>query len=62
MGILTFDWAQIAWIGSPLIIPWWAQIHIFVGFVFFYWFLLPILYYTNVRFLSKSFTFSFFFY
>jgi hypothetical protein len=48
MGILTFDWQQISWIGSPLMIPWWAQIHIFGGFVFFYWFILPILYYTNV--------------
>ncbi|KAG8855931.1 hypothetical protein FRC20_000665 [Serendipita sp. 405] len=48
MGIITFDWAQISFIGSPLMIPWWAQIHVFVGFVFFYWFLLPILYYKNV--------------
>ncbi|KAG8832746.1 hypothetical protein FRC17_000756 [Serendipita sp. 399] len=48
MGFITFDWAQITWIGSPLMIPWWAQIHVFIGFVFFYWFLLPILYYKNV--------------
>lgn len=57
MGILTFDWQQISWIGSPLMIPWWAQIHIFGGFVFFYWFILPILYYTNVS--SNSFAFAF---
>jgi hypothetical protein len=49
MGVVTFDWAQISWIGSPLMVPWWAQIHVMGGFVFFYWFLLPILYYTNVR-------------
>lgn len=49
MGIITFDWGQISWIGSPLMVPWWAQIHVFSGFVFFYWFILPILYYTNVR-------------
>ncbi|PVG01711.1 putative oligopeptide transporter [Serendipita vermifera] len=48
MGLLTFDWAQIAWIGSPLMIPWWAQVHVFIGFVLLYWFALPILYYTNV--------------
>lgn len=48
MGFITFDWAQISWIGSPLMIPWWAQIHIFAGFVLFYWLILPILYYTNV--------------
>jgi hypothetical protein len=52
MGIITFDWSQIAWIGSPLMIPWWAQVHIFVSFVFLYWFILPILYYTNVSPLS----------
>jgi len=30
-------------------VPWWAEVHIFVGFVLFYWILTPILYYTNVR-------------
>ncbi|KAJ6628838.1 OPT oligopeptide transporter [Mycena sp. CBHHK59/15] len=25
MGLLTFDWAQIAYIGSPLATPWWRQ-------------------------------------
>lgn len=29
-------------------VPWWAEVHIFAGFVFFYWILTPILYYTNV--------------
>jgi hypothetical protein len=48
MSIITFDWNQVSWIGSPLMFPWWAQCHIFGGFVFFYWFLTPILYYTNV--------------
>ncbi|KAF8911642.1 oligopeptide transporter [Gymnopilus junonius] len=47
MSVLTFDWTQISWIGSPLMIPWWAEVHIFLGFVIFYWILTPILYYTN---------------
>ncbi|KAI5825925.1 OPT superfamily oligopeptide transporter [Schizophyllum commune Tattone D] len=47
MGILTFDWTQISWISSPLMVPWWAQVHIFTGFVLFFWILTPILYYTN---------------
>ena len=47
-SVLTFDWNQIAYIGSPLMIPWWAQVHIFAGFVLFYWILCPILYYSNV--------------
>ena len=49
MGILTFDWNQIAFIGSPLMIPWWAEVHIMVGFVLLYWLAVPLLYYTNVR-------------
>ncbi|KAG8941752.1 hypothetical protein FRC00_012220, partial [Tulasnella sp. 408] len=48
MGLVTFDWTQIAYIGSPLIVPWWASVNIFLGFVFFYWILGPILYYRDV--------------
>ena len=48
MGFLSFDWSQIAYIGSPLMVPWWAEVHIFAGFVLVYWIVLPILYYTNV--------------
>ncbi|KIK61243.1 hypothetical protein GYMLUDRAFT_43305 [Collybiopsis luxurians FD-317 M1] len=47
MSVLTADWTQISWIGSPLMVPWWAQVHIFGGFVAFFWILTPILYYTN---------------
>ncbi|KAF8907740.1 OPT oligopeptide transporter protein-domain-containing protein [Mucidula mucida] len=39
---LTFDWNQIAFIGR------WAEANVAIGFVFFYWFLAPILYYKNV--------------
>ncbi len=48
MSILTFDWAQITYIGSPLATPWWAEANIMAGFIFFFWFLTPILYYNNV--------------
>ncbi|KII91025.1 hypothetical protein PLICRDRAFT_28874 [Plicaturopsis crispa FD-325 SS-3] len=48
MSVLTFDWSQIAYIGSPLATPWWAEANVFGGFVFFFWFLTPILYFTNV--------------
>ncbi|KAF9477891.1 oligopeptide transporter [Pholiota conissans] len=47
MSVLTFDWTQISWIGSPLMVPWWAEVHVFLGFVLFFWILTPILYYTN---------------
>ncbi|KAH7910423.1 OPT oligopeptide transporter protein-domain-containing protein [Hygrophoropsis aurantiaca] len=47
MSLITFDWAQITYIGSPLATPWWAEANVAVGFVFFFWFLVPTLYYTN---------------
>ncbi|KAF8263227.1 small oligopeptide transporter [Lactarius quietus] len=48
MGVLTFDWGQItAFNGSPLPTPWWAAAHTAIAVVFFAWFLVPILYYTN---------------
>lgn len=49
MGLLTFDWTQVTWIGNPLTTPWWAEVNVGIGFVVFYWILTPILYYTNVR-------------
>lgn len=48
MGILTFDWSQISWLGSPLTAPWWAQANVAIGLVTFYWFVAPMLHYTNV--------------
>lgn len=48
MSVLSFDWNQISWINSPLMVPWWAQVHVMFGFVLFYWIVTPILYYTNV--------------
>ncbi|EIW80549.1 oligopeptide transporter [Coniophora puteana RWD-64-598 SS2] len=47
MSIITFDWSQISWIGSPLMYPWWAEAHIFFGFVLFFWIITPLMYYTN---------------
>ncbi|KAG9002079.1 hypothetical protein FRB93_011852 [Tulasnella sp. JGI-2019a] len=46
-SLLTFDWSQIAYIGSPLATPLWAEANIAAGFFFFFWFLTPILYYTK---------------
>ncbi|KAG9000993.1 hypothetical protein FRB90_011695, partial [Tulasnella sp. 427] len=48
LNVLTFDWSQIAWIGSPLTTPFWVQIHVFVAFVVVYWIIVPILYYSDV--------------
>lgn len=48
MSLITFDWTQIAYIGSPLATPWWAEGNVAVGFVVFFWIITPILYFTNV--------------
>ncbi|KAF2445036.1 OPT-domain-containing protein [Karstenula rhodostoma CBS 690.94] len=49
---VTFDWAQIAYIGSPLIIPFWAALNILGGLVVVMWILAPIMYYMNVMYSS----------
>ncbi|THH00783.1 hypothetical protein EW026_g1809 [Hermanssonia centrifuga] len=41
---------QIAYIGSPLATPWWAEANIAAGMVFFFWIIAPALYYTNTWF------------
>lgn len=48
MGVLDFDWNQISYIGSPLMVPWWAEVHIMIGFVMIYWLVVPLLYYSDV--------------
>lgn len=34
--MITFDWSQIAYIGSPLVTPWWAEANVAAGFFFFF--------------------------
>ncbi|KAG9048875.1 hypothetical protein FS837_011784 [Tulasnella sp. UAMH 9824] len=48
MNIITFDWTQINIAGSPMAIPFWAQLHLFGTFVVVYWIVAPVLYYKNV--------------
>ena len=48
MSLITFDWAQIAYNGSPLPVPWWAQANVLVSFIFFFWIITPALYFSNV--------------
>lgn len=49
---MTFDWAQIAYIGSPLLTPWWAAANVVGGLVVVMWIMAPILYYRNALFSS----------
>ncbi|KAG9045824.1 hypothetical protein FS837_005614 [Tulasnella sp. UAMH 9824] len=48
MGLLTFDWNQIAYIGSPMMFPFWSQLNVMAGFILFYWIIVPALYYSDV--------------
>lgn len=43
----TFDWSQVAYNGSPLVVPFWAQANVFAGWVVIFALVAPILYYTN---------------
>jgi len=40
---VTFDWAQIAYIGSPLVVPLWAALNIIGGLVIVMWVMAPIM-------------------
>ncbi|KAF9345237.1 hypothetical protein BGX26_003363 [Mortierella sp. AD094] len=49
VGAIALDWNVItAYLSSPLVVPWWAQVNIAAGFVLIAWILVPITYYTNV--------------
>lgn len=46
-SVITFDWTQVIFLGSPLITPWWAQVNLFSGFVIGIWVAAPVIYFTN---------------
>ncbi|KAH8694728.1 oligopeptide transporter OPT superfamily [Ilyonectria robusta] len=50
IGLLPFtlDWSQIAYIGSPLVVPTWAILNILASLVFWIYIITPALYYSNV--------------
>lgn len=50
MGILTFDWSMISYIGSPLVTPWWSEANTVVALVICFWIITPIIYFTNTWF------------
>ncbi|UNI13512.1 hypothetical protein JDV02_000251 [Purpureocillium takamizusanense] len=49
MGLLplTLDWSQIAYIGSPLVVPTWAILNVLASLVFWIYIVTPALYYSN---------------
>lgn len=50
MGLFTFDWVMVSAIGSPLVVPWWAQLNMMAGFLLVIWLISPILWAKNVFF------------
>ena len=47
MSLITFDWAQVTYITSPLATPWWAEANVIAGFIVFFWIVAPIIHFTN---------------
>ncbi|KAI9750617.1 MAG: hypothetical protein M4579_006386 [Chaenotheca gracillima] len=45
---MTFDWSQIAYIGSPLLTPFWAAMNVVGGLVIVMWVIAPVMYYSNI--------------
>ncbi|KAH7927408.1 OPT superfamily oligopeptide transporter [Leucogyrophana mollusca] len=50
MGLLTFDWSMISYIGSPLVTPWWSEANTGAGLLICIWIIAPVIYYTNTFF------------
>ncbi|KAF9994861.1 hypothetical protein BGZ79_000358 [Entomortierella chlamydospora] len=49
VGVISLDWNVInSYFSSPLVVPWWAQVNIGIGFFLIAWVLVPITYYTNL--------------
>ncbi|UJR35833.1 hypothetical protein I4U23_028579 [Adineta vaga] len=49
IGSLELDWnAWVSFLGSPIVVPFWAQLNILAGFVVLAWIITPIAYYTNL--------------
>ncbi|CAF3650061.1 unnamed protein product [Rotaria socialis] len=48
-GAIEFDWkAWVAYLDTPILVPFWAHIQIFVGLVIVIWIATPLIYYLNV--------------
>ncbi|KAJ6486438.1 OPT oligopeptide transporter protein-domain-containing protein [Mycena vitilis] len=50
MSVVTFDWAMISFIGSPLVTPWWSEANTIASVVICFWVVVPIMYFKNVFF------------
>ncbi|KAG0285797.1 hypothetical protein BGZ96_010014 [Linnemannia gamsii] len=49
VGAISLDWNNIvSFLSSSLVVPWWAQVNIALGFFLIAWIMVPIAYYTNL--------------
>ncbi|CAF3574204.1 unnamed protein product [Rotaria sordida] len=49
LGAIEFDWnALVAYLDSPILVPFWAHVNIFAGFIAVVWIVTPIIYYLNI--------------
>ncbi|CAF1486230.1 unnamed protein product [Rotaria magnacalcarata] len=49
LGSFELDWnAWISFVDSPIVVPFWAQLNILLGFVVLVWIITPAAYYTNL--------------
>ncbi|CAF5154695.1 unnamed protein product [Rotaria magnacalcarata] len=49
LGSFELDWnAWISFLDSPIVVPFWAQLNILLGFVVLVWIITPAAYYTNL--------------
>ncbi|GJJ70843.1 hypothetical protein EMPS_03193 [Entomortierella parvispora] len=49
IGALSLDWNNlVSYLGSPLAVPWWAQVNIGVGVIFIAYIMTPISYYLDL--------------
>jgi hypothetical protein len=56
MSVITFDWGQItAFTGSPLPTPWWSAANTGIALLLFSWFLVPVLYVSDIYYLFLPF-------
>ncbi|KAF7313426.1 OPT oligopeptide transporter [Mycena chlorophos] len=50
MSVVTLDWSMITLLGSPLTSPWWSSMNVIASFVFCFWIITPVIYFTNTFF------------
>ncbi|KAH9955915.1 OPT oligopeptide transporter protein-domain-containing protein [Russula dissimulans] len=48
MSMISFDWSVVSVFGSPLVVPWWAQLNMMSGFIVIIWIICPVLWAKNV--------------